>query len=784
MNDGDRSGEPHTKEVNRRRFLHAAAGAALGLGVGETRLATAQTGEDRVIWRFETGDRVRSSPTIVDGTVYFGSRDGNAYAVDASDGTEVWSFEADGDVVTSTTVVNGKAYFGSEDDSGTLGGGGKVYVLDASDGTEQWSYGTAGSVSSLTVADNTVYVATGNGNLRALDASDGTEGWNFTMSGVVTSAPIVANGTLYIGSEDGSMYALDASDGAEVWSFGVSQPVLSAPTVADGLVHFGSEDDNFYTLNTSDGGVEWVFETGRVVASPTVADGTVYVASTDGTLYALESTEGTENWVYTPENSGSVYSSPTVVGNVVYFSSGGDLHAVEASDGSKRWSYDLPALMGISSPTVVDGVVYIGSGSNMYALDAGVSGSSEGSRVMLGTLGHHDDLRGESVTGSGSQDAQGETTDGAETDSLSGQGDTTDGTESGADEPAGSDRNWFLYVLGAVGLAGGGYGGYKVVASSDDEDKDGDGKTIQKHTSQPTEPFHSESGTRAEIGHDERIPESVPDSPAVSLTYDGIQKREKVGSGGNADVYRATSDTSRGKITFALKEPRVSGTLHTETAERLMQEAETWSKIDDHDHIVGVVDYGSEPLPWIAMEYMDGGHIGEQAGEMDFNRALWTAIVTTEAVRHAHRRGVAHLDLKPENVLFRSVDDNNVWEVPKVADWGLSKHLLEHSKSVEGLSPQYSAPEQFDDSYGAADDITDVYQLGAVLYELFTGQPPFEGDPARVMNKVMNEEPTPPSEVADVPKELDEILLTAMATEKQDRYETVIYLRDALQELR
>jgi serine/threonine protein kinase len=132
-------------------------------------------------------------------------------------------------------------------------------------------------------------------------------------------------------------------------------------------------------------------------------------------------------------------------------------------------------------------------------------------------------------------------------------------------------------------------------------------------------------------------------------------------------------------------------------------------------------------------------------------------------------------------VLFRSVESG--WDVPKVADWGLSKHLLDHSKSIEGLSPQYAAPEQFDEDYGSADDITDIYQLGTVFYELFTGQPPFDGKPAKAMHKVLHEEPAPPSEIVDVPTELDEILLTALAKEKQDRYDDIVYFRDDLQEL-
>jgi serine/threonine protein kinase len=267
----------------------------------------------------------------------------------------------------------------------------------------------------------------------------------------------------------------------------------------------------------------------------------------------------------------------------------------------------------------------------------------------------------------------------------------------------------------------------------------------------------------------------------VDITYDQLTHEEPIGAGGNADVGKAMYPTEDGDVTLAIKRPRMAGTMHVDKIKRLLQEAETWTKLDDHDYIVGVVDYGDEPRPWLAMEYMDGGHLGDRSGEMEMSQALWTALTVTKGVRHAHRGGIAHLDLKPQNVLFRTVED--AWDVPKVADWGLSKHLLEHSKSVDGMSVEYAAPEQFAEEYGTTDNITDVYQLGAVFYELFTGRPPFKAEPFKLIDKVKSDRPTPPSELADIPEALDEILLTALAKEKADRYDDILYLRDDLQEL-
>jgi outer membrane protein assembly factor BamB len=141
-----------------------------------------------------------------------------------------------------------------------------------------------------------------------------------------------------------------AAAGDEEWSFSAANSVSSSPTVADGTVYVGSNDNNLYALDATDGSQKWSFSTGYdVVSSPTVADGTVYVGSDDNNVYALDATDGSEQWS---------------------FSTGDRIR---------------------SSPTVADGTVYVGSNdNNVYALTASGSGAdSEGSRNLLGTLGHN-----------------------------------------------------------------------------------------------------------------------------------------------------------------------------------------------------------------------------------------------------------------------------------------------------------------------------------------------------------------------------------------------------------
>jgi outer membrane protein assembly factor BamB/PKD repeat protein len=328
----------------------------------------AETGEQQ--WSFETGGKVQSSPTVVNGTVYIGSIEENVYAIDADTGEQQWSFETGHGVFSSPTVVNGTVYVGSDDEN--------VYAIDADTGEQQWSFETGFPVtSSPTVVNGTVYVGSRDDNVYAIDADTGEQQWSFETGDNVHSSPTVVDGTVYVGSEDENVYAIDADTGEQQWSFETGGSGESSPTVVNGTVYVGSDDENVYAIDADTGEQQWSFETGHgVFSSPTVVDGTVYVGSRD--VYAIDADTGEQQWsseIGDNETGDYVYSSPTVVDGTVYVGSWDEnVYAIDAKSGEQQWSFGTGDGV-LSSPTVV---------ANPE------SGSSIGSRVLLRTLGHHE----------------------------------------------------------------------------------------------------------------------------------------------------------------------------------------------------------------------------------------------------------------------------------------------------------------------------------------------------------------------------------------------------------
>jgi len=302
---------------------------------------------------------------------------------------------------------------------------------------------------------------------------------------------------------------------------------------------------------------------------------------------------------------------------------------------------------------------------------------------------------------------------------------------------------------------------------------------------------------------DEKIPDftTIESPPRQSLNYQEIQsEKDPLGSGGQAIVYRVDVPGNMPPNQVAIKEPLGgSQTLSRDDIQSFLEEAGTWETVDrrerekprwrDTEHIVGVVDTGDK-LPWIAMEYMDGGDLGNRLEAnpdgLPIEEALWIGECVCRGVELAHSYGIAHLDLKPANVLFRQTP-NGAWNVPKIADWGLARVLAERTGTMEGLSVKYAAPEQFEPAeFGDPDTLTDIYQVGTLVYALLTGNPPYTGGQASVMYDIVHgDDPEPPgSHRSNLGDAIDTTVMLALETVKTDRYRNITAFEQALQAIR
>lgn len=374
----------------RRSVLKTAAGVGLTATLGSNS-ALAQS-DERVKWKINLATTFGAAPTVVGETVFIGGSSSytettnKLYALDATNGDQQWDFAVENGIAAAPQVVDGTAFIG--DLRGTL------YALNAATGAETWTFETGGQIlSSPTVADDTVLVGSGDFNLHAVDVETGEQQWAFEADNDVYTAPTVVDGTAYVVSWDnggGRLYAVDTDTGTKQWSYKTGGTTDSSPTVANGTVYVGSVDSNVYAVDATTGEQDWTFETsGEIRSSPTVDNGTVIVGSEDGHLYGINATTGTEKWAFSVE-ARFKGASPTVADGTVFVGGNvGKLYAVDAATGELQWSYWADS--NIASPTVSNGVVFFGDlNANVYALTADISGSSDGSRARLGTLGHTD----------------------------------------------------------------------------------------------------------------------------------------------------------------------------------------------------------------------------------------------------------------------------------------------------------------------------------------------------------------------------------------------------------
>jgi serine/threonine protein kinase/WD40 repeat protein len=245
---------------------------------------------------------------------------------------------------------------------------------------------------------------------------------------------------------------------------------------------------------------------------------------------------------------------------------------------------------------------------------------------------------------------------------------------------------------------------------------------------------------------------------------------ERIGHGGMGIVYKAYDETLKRFV--AIKMLRGVLQLSNYATARLMVEAKSIAQLN-HPNIVQMHDIGQdEGGPFLVMQFASGGNLIQKlsGGVLSPKAAAELLNKLCLAVGHSHERGIVHRDIKPGNVLF---DENGE---PILSDFGLAKsHEIEDAitKSGEMLgTPAYMSPEQIRDASSADDPTTDIYSLGAMLYECLVGRPPFQGaTAAETVNEVLEAMPIPPRNIRKmIPVDLDTICLKCLDKNPASRY--------------
>ncbi len=287
--------------------------------------------------------------------------------------------------------------------------------------------------------------------------------------------------------------------------------------------------------------------------------------------------------------------------------------------------------------------------------------------------------------------------------------------------------------------------------------------------------------------------EDDPHDTLIDTTLlDRYRITKKIGQGGMGAVYEATH-TEIGKR-IAVKVLLDKYAEREQIVKRLKQEAVLASSIR-HEHIIDITDFGTtqDGRTFVVMEYLEGESLAEcllREGPFEEQRVIHVAHQTASALGAAHKKGVIHRDIKPDNVFLVQRKGK---DFVKVVDFGISKSVKVEDDDSTRLTqtgmvlgtPLYMSPEQArgDDEL---DHRIDIYALGVIMYELVTGELPFRGNNyLSIISQVINDEPAPPSQARPgITPELEAVIMRALAKDRNERYGDMDELTEDLEALR
>ena len=274
----------------------------------------------------------------------------------------------------------------------------------------------------------------------------------------------------------------------------------------------------------------------------------------------------------------------------------------------------------------------------------------------------------------------------------------------------------------------------------------------------------------------------------VGAVISGFKIDAELGEGGMSRVYRATQLDLQRRVALKVMAPHLAA--DPQYRARFLREARTAAGVD-HPNVLPVYQAGEvEDMLWLAMRYVDGGDLRQllERGMPDRDRCLALLRQAAAGLDAAHRAGLVHRDVKPENVLLTSGTGSEPAGHAYLADFGLTKSVASSNQTgasnITGAheflgTVAYAAPEQIE--AGRLDHRVDIYALGCMLCECFTGEPPFSGETsiAALYAHLEREPPNVSDARPDLPPAIDDVVKRAMAKQPTDRFDTATELMTA-----
>jgi len=318
--------------------------------------------EPSLLWTFQAGAGIVSTPVMGSGRAFVGATDGKVYALDLANGHGIWEYDTGDDIEASPLLLDGSVYIGSLS--------GEFFSLDARTGEQLWKfkagnsiYGSANWVPAPDGAGRAILVGSYDNKMYCLDAATGELRWSYETDNYINGTPATDGTHTVFGGCDENLYVISVEDGTEAGEIWAGSYIAGSAALVDNRAYLGHYGDKLVCIDLGEQKIVWEYADeehgGAFFSSPAVGEDRVIIGSRDSYVHCVDRETGEKLWAY--QTRDEVDSSPVIAGDRVIFGSvDGRVYVVSLESGDEIWSYEIGAEI-IGSPAVAGGFVLIGA---------------------------------------------------------------------------------------------------------------------------------------------------------------------------------------------------------------------------------------------------------------------------------------------------------------------------------------------------------------------------------------------------------------------------------------